>query len=116
MHYLLLKLKSISLAGAFHENHDMPRSLNRLVKNPADRNGKAAKLLGSLLMFLKSTPYIYEGEEIGMINNERSSIDEFDDISSHNQYTRALEEGYSKEEALHFVNRRSRDNTRSPMC
>lgn len=55
MHYLLLKLKSISLAGAFHENHDMPRSLNRLVKNPADRNGKAAKLLGSLLMFLKST-------------------------------------------------------------
>lgn len=116
MHYLLLKLKSISLAGAFHENHDMPRSLNRLVKNPADRNGKAAKLLGSLLMFLRSTPYIYEGEEIGMINNERSSIDEFDDISSHNQYTRALEEGYSKEEALHFVNRRSRDNTRSPMC
>ena len=103
-------------AGAFHENHDMPRSLNRLVKNPADRNGKAAKLLGSLLMFLKSTPYIYAGEEIGMINNERLPIDEFDDISSHNQYTRALEEGYPKEEALHFVNRRSRDNTRSPMC
>ena len=51
-----------------------------------------------------------------MINNERSSIDEFDDISSHNQYTRALEEGYSKEEAMHFVYRRSRDNTRSPMC
>ena len=95
---------------------DTSDALNRLVKNPADRNGKAAKLLGSLLMFLRSTPYIYEGEEIGMINNERSSIDEFDDISSHNQYTRALEEGYSKEEALHFVNRRSRDNTRSPMC
>lgn len=69
MHYLLLKLKSISLAGAFHENHDMPRSLNRLVKNPADRNGKAAKLLGSLLMFLKSTPYIYDSEEIICINN-----------------------------------------------
>ena len=111
-----IEINKLGWAGAFHENHDMPRSLNRLVKNPADRNGKAAKLLGSLLMFLKSTPYIYEGEEIGMINNERSSIDEFDDISSHNQYTRALEEGYSKEEALHFVNRRSRDNTRSPMC
>lgn len=111
-----IEINKLGWAGAFHENHDMPRSLNRLVKNPADRNGKAAKLLGSLLMFLRSTPYIYEGEEIGMINNERSSIDEFDDISSHNQYTRALEEGYSKEEALHFVNRRSRDNTRSPMC
>ena len=111
-----IEINKLGWAGAFHENHDMPRSLNRLVKNPADRNGKAAKLLGSLLMFLKSTPYIYAGEEIGMINNERSPIDEFDDISSHNQYTRALEEGYSKEEALHFVNRRSRDNTRSPMC
>ena len=111
-----IEINKLGWAGAFHENHDMPRSLNRLVKNPTDRNGKAAKLLGSLLMFLKSTPYIYEGEEIGMINNERSSIDEFDDISSHNQYTRALEEGYSKEEAMHFVNRRSRDNTRSPMC
>lgn len=85
-----IEINKLGWAGAFHENHDMPRSLNRLVKNPADRNGKAAKLLGSLLMFLKSTPYIYAGEEIGMINNERSPIDEFDDISSHNQYTRAL--------------------------
>lgn len=103
-------------AGAFHENHDMPRSLSRLVKDPADRDAKAAKLLGALLMFLKATPYIYEGEEIGMLNNERESIEQFDDISSKNQYARALEEGYTKQEAMHFVNRRSRDNTRSPMC
>lgn len=64
-----IEINKLGWAGAFHENHDMPRSLNRLVKNPADRNGKAAKLLGSLLMFLRSTPYIYDSEEIICINN-----------------------------------------------
>ena len=111
-----IEVNKIGWSGAFHENHDMPRSLARLVKNPAERTPKAAKLLGALLMFLKATPYIYEGEEIGMVNNERTSIDQFDDISSKSQYKRAQEEGYSAEEALRFVNRRSRDNTRSPMC
>lgn len=111
-----IEINKTGWAGAFHENHDMPRSLSRLVKDPEERTMKAAKLLGSLLMFLKATPYIYEGEEIGMVNNERDSIDQFDDISSKNQYARALQEGYTEQEAMHFVNRRSRDNTRSPMC
>lgn len=110
------EMNKVGWTGAFHENHDMQRSLVRLIQNPAERTPKAAKLLGALLMFLKATPYIYEGEEIGMLNNERTSIDAFDDISSHNQYTRAIQEGYSEAEALAFVNRRSRDNTRSPMC
>lgn len=111
-----IEINKIGWSGAFHENHDMPRSLSRLIKDPAERTPKAAKLLGSLLMFLKATPYIYEGEEIGMLNNERERIEQFDDISSKNQYHRALEEGYTEKEAMHFVNRRSRDNTRSPMC
>ena len=111
-----IEVNKIGWSAAFHENHDMPRSLARLIKNPAERTPKAAKLLGALLMFLKATPYIYEGEEIGMVNNERTSIDQFDDISSKSQYERAQLEGYSPEEALRFVNRRSRDNTRSPMC
>ena len=101
--------------GTFLENHDMQRSLNRLIRNPQERTSKAAKALGQLFMFLKGTPFIYQGEEIGMINNYRLSINDFDDLNSHAQYHRALQEGYSKEEALDFVNRRSRDNTRSPM-
>ena len=64
---------------------------------------------------LRGTPFIYQGEEIGMENFERESIDEFDDIGSHGQYQRALEEGFTKEEAMHFLNLRSRDNTRTPM-
>ena len=101
--------------GTFLENHDMQRSLNRLIRNPQERTFKAAKALGQLFMFLKGTPFIYQGEEIGMINNHRLSINDFDDLNSHAQYHRALQEGYSEEEALDFVNRRSRDNTRSPM-
>ena len=101
--------------GVFLENHDMQRSLNRLIRNPQERTSKAAKALGQLFMFLKGTPFIYQGEEIGMINNHRLSINDFDDLNSHAQYHRALQEGYSEEEALDFVNRRSRDNTRSPM-
>ena len=101
--------------GTFLENHDMQRSLNRLIRNPQERTSKAAKALGQLFMFLKGTPFIYQGEEIGMINNHRLSINDFDDLNSHAQYHRALQEGYSEEEALDFVNRRSRDNTRSPM-
>ena len=101
--------------GTFLENHDMQRSLNRLIRNPQERTPKATKALGQMFMFLKGTPFIYQGEEIGTINNHRLSIHDFDDLNSHAQYQRALQEGYSEKEALDFVNRRSRDNTRSPM-
>ncbi|UTY40259.1 alpha-glucosidase [Allocoprobacillus halotolerans] len=101
--------------GVFLENHDMQRSLNRLIREPKERTFQSAKALGQLFMFLKGTPFIYQGEEIGMINNHRLSIEDFDDLNSHAQYRRALQEGYNQEEALEFVNRRSRDNTRSPM-
>ena len=56
----------------------MQRSLNRLIRNPQERTSKAAKALGQLFMFLKGTPFIYQGEEIGMINNHRLSINDFD--------------------------------------
>ena len=111
-----VELAKVGWNAPFFENHDMQRSMNRLIRNEEERTPTAAKMLGALLLSLKGTPFIYQGEEIGMINNERSDISEFDDISSHNQYQRALEEGYTEKEALMFVNRRSRDNTRSPMC
>lgn len=103
-------------SASFLENHDMPRSMSRLIRNKEERTPKTAKLLGQLFMFLQATPFVYQGEEIGFLNNERQSIDEFDDLNTHAQYQRALNEGYSEKEALAFINRRSRDNTRSPMC
>ena len=110
-----IEINKTGWCGTFLENHDMQRVTCRLIRNPEERTPKAAKCLGAMYMFLKGTPFIYEGQELGCLNNERKSIEEFDDISSKNQYQRALQEGYSKEEALRFVNRRSRDNTRSPM-
>ena len=97
----------------FLENHDLPRSLNKFFGEKA--NEINAKLLANVFFFLRGTPFIYQGQEIGMDNFVRNDISEFDDIASKDQYQRALGEGFSSEEALHFVNKRSRDNSRTPM-
>ena len=97
----------------FLENHDLPRSLNKFFGEKA--NGTNAKLLGNVFFFLRGTPFIYQGQEIGMDNFVRKDISEFDDIASKDQYQRALGEKFSTEEALYFVNKRSRDNSRTPM-
>ena len=97
----------------FFENHDLPRSLNKFFGEKA--NMLNAKLLANLFFFLRGTPFIYQGQEIGMDNFVRNDISEFDDIASKDQYQRALGEGFLPEEALHFVNKRSRDNSRTPM-
>lgn len=109
------EINKLGWCGTFLENHDMQRSMNRLIRSPQERTPRSAKLLGQMFMLLKGTPFIYQGEEIGTLNNQRQSIEEFDDLNSHAQYQRALLEGYTEKEALAFVNRRSRDNTRSPM-
>ena len=97
----------------FLENHDLPRSLNKFFGKKA--NEANAKLLANVFFFLRGTPFIYQGQEIGMDNFVRNDISEFDDIASKDQYQRALGEGFSSEEALHFVNKRSRDNSRTSM-
>ena len=97
----------------FLENHDLPRSLNKFFGEKANETN--AKLLTNVFFFLRGTPFIYQGQEIGMDNFVRNDISEFDDIASKDQYQRALGEGFSSEEALYFVNKRSRDNSRTPM-
>ena len=97
----------------FLENHDLPRSLNKFFGEKANETN--AKLLGNVFFFLRGTPFIYQGQEIGMNNFVRKDISEFDDIASKDQYQRALGEKFSTEEALYFVNKRSRDNSRTPM-
>ena len=97
----------------FLENHDLPRSLNKFFGEKANETN--AKLLGNVFFFLRGTPFIYQGQEIGMDNFVRKDISEFDDIASKDQYQRALGEKFSPEKALYFVNKRSRDNSRTPM-
>ena len=96
------------------ENHGQPRSVQHFLLN-CDNYSQGAKALAMMLLTLRGTPFIYEGEEIGMSNVNKSSIDEYNDISSHNQYKIAIENGKTKQEALNAVWQFSRDNARSPM-
>ncbi len=95
------------------ENHDEPRGVSHYLPDDA-QNETGKKLLAAMYFMLKGLPFIYQGQEIGMENNEFASIDEMDDISSKEEYRRSLEAGYSEEEALAIVNHYSRDNSRTP--
>ncbi|MBM7616721.1 alpha-glucosidase [Weissella uvarum] len=109
------EIQKVGWSANFLENHDQPRSASKFIKDPAWRNHYGATALATLYFFLRGTPFIYQGQEIGMLNAERSKIDEFNDISTWNNYRRALEEGWDEQSALAAVNRRSRDNARTPM-
>ena len=71
-------------------------------------------MLASMYLLLRGTPYVYQGQEIGMRNCAYASIDDYNDVSTHNQYHRALADGFSPEEALRLVQLESRDNARTP--
>lgn len=105
--------------GAIYlENHDQPRSIDKYFYNDIKKIGykkEMASALASMYFFLKGTPFIYEGQEIGMTNCNYETMDMYDDINSKDQYEKALSFGYTKEKALEFINRRSRDNGRTPM-
>ena len=99
------------------ENHDQPRSINKYFPKediPQYRDDMA-KVLGALFFFLRGTPFIYQGEELGMTNTQFGSIADVDDVNTKGQYARCLEEGYSADEAMESINRRSRDHARLPM-
>ncbi len=98
----------------FFENHDKPRSINHFMPKGADPV-KAAKAMATVLLTLRGTPFIFEGQELGFTNIAWDSIEKYDDIQSHGQYKIALNEGFSKDKALEFVHFFSRDNARTPM-
>lgn len=107
-------LQNAGWGANFIENHDQPRALSKLVKKEF-QTAEAAKGIGAMYFFLRGTPFIYQGQELGMINAERHHMKQFDDISSIDNFYRAIQEGISEKEALNFVNLRSRDNSRTPM-
>lgn len=109
------EIQKIGWSAPFVENHDQPRVIDKLIINEKERNYYSITLIASMFFYLRGTPFIYQGQEIGMCNFKRDCIDEFDDVNSHAQYHRAIEEGFTSQEALNFVNMRSRDNTRTPM-
>lgn len=107
-------LQEAGWGANFLENHDQPRVLSKMVREEEWQTPETAKTFGMLYFFLRGTPFIYQGQELGMKNFHRSTIKAFNDISSIDNYHRSVQEGFSEEEALQFVNLRSRDNTRTP--
>jgi alpha-glucosidase len=99
------------------ENHDQPRSINKyFYQDDIEVHHKEmAKALGCLYFFLRGTPYIYQGEEIGMVNHTFHEIGELDDINSKDQYYCCKQAGTSEADAMKVINRRSRDQTRTPV-
>lgn len=98
----------------FFENHDKPRCVDHFFPKDADKK-MAAKAMGTLLMTLRGTPFLYQGQELGLENIAWPSIDCYNDISSYGQYEFALSEGLSEAEALACVHEFSRDSARTPM-
>ncbi|SFH99333.1 alpha-glucosidase [Selenomonas ruminantium] len=98
----------------FFENHDQLRCVRHFFPDDADPQ-VTAKAIATLLFTLRGTPFIYEGQELGMDNVAWGSIADYDDISSQGQYELALAEGRSESDALRLVHRYSRDNARTPM-
>lgn len=108
-----LAMQKFGWGANFIENHDQPRSTTKYLREHA-QNRDAVTMLGAMYFFLRGTPFLYQGQELGMTNFRRTGIEEFDDISSIDQYHRALEEGMTEQDALEIVNLRSRDNARTP--
>ncbi|MDO4340860.1 MAG: alpha,alpha-phosphotrehalase, partial [Eubacteriales bacterium] len=100
--------------AVFWCNHDQPRIVSRM--GDEKRYWKeSAKMLATCIHLLRGTPYIFQGEELGMTNPGYGDISEYRDVESINYYHILLKEGKTREEALEILRQRSRDNSRSPM-
>ncbi|HHK7710201.1 TPA: alpha,alpha-phosphotrehalase [Streptococcus pneumoniae] len=101
-------------SALFWNNHDQPRALNRFVDIQNFRK-EGATMLAASIHLSRGTPYIYMGEEIGMIDPDYDSIADYVDVESLNAYQMLLEEGKSQQEAFQIIQAKSRDNSRIPM-
>ena len=98
----------------FWNNHDLPRIVSRW-GNDKEYRVESAKMLATLLHGMKGTPYIYQGEELGMTNVRFEDINEYNDIESLNMYKDRLSKGYSHDEIMTSIYAKGRDNARTPM-
>lgn len=126
--YDFLKLKKILMEwqvgihngggwnAIFWCNHDQPRVVSRFGDDTNELNRQAsAKMLAIVLHMLQGTPYIYQGEEIGMTDPHYTSIQKYRDVETLNAYTHLKQEGISEEEILTILSQKSRDNSRTPI-
>ncbi|MBL1125845.1 alpha-glucosidase [Streptococcus suis] len=99
----------------FWNNHDLPRAISRFGDDRPAFRELSGKMLAIYLHFMSGTPYIYQGEEIGMINAPITDISQADDIETRRMYAERIENGFTKEELITSINAKGRDNARRPM-
>ncbi|ANB60963.1 alpha,alpha-phosphotrehalase [Anoxybacillus amylolyticus] len=95
-------------------NHDQPRIVSRYGNDNVYRK-EAAKMLATVIHLMQGTPYIYQGEEIGMTDPKFTRIDDYRDVETLNMYQILRAQGKTEEEVLNILQRKSRDNSRTPM-
>ena len=98
----------------FWDNHDLPRIVSRWGDDGRYRT-ESAKMLAAVLHGMQGTPYIYQGEELGMTNVKFSDIRDYRDVETINMYYERMEAGYEREDVMRSIYAKSRDNARTPM-
>ena len=97
-------------------NHDQARAVTRFGNDSEEYREISAKMLGTCLHMMQGTPYIYEGEELGMTNADFTKLEEYKDVEALDIFKDFTErKGFSKEDTLHLLHLKSRDNARTPM-
>ncbi|MDY5846071.1 MAG: alpha-glucosidase [Bariatricus sp.] len=109
-----MKIQKYGFEANILENHDEPRGASRFLPEYA-QNPAGIKMLGTVNLLLRGIPFIYQGQEIGMQNVRWDSIEEYDDISTKDQYQVARNAGLTEKEALKVCVKMSRDNARTPL-
>lgn len=111
-----MDLEGIAWNSLFFDNHDQPRVLSRFGNDSEEYRVRSAKMLATLLHMLKGTPYIYQGEELGMTNVYFDNLEDYRDIESINAYHQYVDSGLlTSEEMMRYLKEISRDNARTPM-
>lgn len=108
-------LDGIGWNALYMENHDVPRAVSVFGDTRPEFWAMSAKAIAMMYFFLQGTPFIYQGQEIGMTNMPFESIDQVDAVDSKRLYERLLAEGKTREEALDIIRETTRDNSRTPM-
>lgn len=107
-------LEGVGWNALFLENHDQPRSVSTWV-NSAEYWDKSAKCLATFYFLMQGTPFIYQGQEIGMTNVQFDSIEDYNDVAIKNLYKNETANGKSHQEIMEIIWKNGRDNSRTPM-
>lgn len=111
-----LGLDEVAWNSLYFCNHDQPRIVSRLGDDSDGFREVSAKCIATCLHMMQGTPYVYQGEELGMTNTVFNSVDDFRDLESINAYKELIESGlYTKEDMFPKIAHKSRDNARTPM-